>query len=102
MVFRSSNSEKRGKEVLKNLYYFPENQMLDCNQYVIVDNSGPVISLIGESDPLELGTIEAYVRVEVTDPQGILSVEIDVGAGNVAMISEGGDVYNYSWCSLDL
>ncbi len=37
MFFSSENSGKNGKEVLKNLYYFVENQMLDCNQYIIKD-----------------------------------------------------------------
>ncbi|MFW9819354.1 MAG: MBL fold metallo-hydrolase [Candidatus Thorarchaeota archaeon] len=37
MFFSSGDSEKKGKEVIKNLYYFSENQMLDCNQYIIED-----------------------------------------------------------------
>lgn len=37
MFFSSRESEKRGKEVINNLYYFSENQMLDCNQYIIED-----------------------------------------------------------------
>ncbi|MFW9971889.1 MAG: MBL fold metallo-hydrolase [Candidatus Odinarchaeota archaeon] len=35
MFFSSGESEKIGKEVIKNLYYFSENQMLDCNQFII-------------------------------------------------------------------
>ena len=35
MFFSMGSSAKRGKEVIDNLYYFTENQMLDCNQYVI-------------------------------------------------------------------
>ena len=37
MFFSKDESEKTGKEVIKNLYYFSENQMLDCNQYIIED-----------------------------------------------------------------
>jgi glyoxylase-like metal-dependent hydrolase (beta-lactamase superfamily II) len=35
MFFSSEEAEKRGKRVTNNLYYFSENQMLDCNQYII-------------------------------------------------------------------
>jgi len=37
VFFSKDESEKTGKEVIKNLYYFSENQMLDCNQYIIED-----------------------------------------------------------------
>ena len=37
MFFSSGESEKGGREVINNLYYFSENQMLDCNQYIIKD-----------------------------------------------------------------
>ena len=39
MFFSKDESEKTGKEVIKDLYYFSENQMLDCNQYIIEDQS---------------------------------------------------------------
>ncbi|MFX1313338.1 MAG: MBL fold metallo-hydrolase [Promethearchaeota archaeon] len=34
-----NESEKKGKEVIKNLYFFSEKQMLDCNQYIIENQS---------------------------------------------------------------
>ncbi|MBD3254664.1 MAG: MBL fold metallo-hydrolase [Candidatus Lokiarchaeota archaeon] len=37
MFLSGGTSTKRGKEVLNNLYYFSEHQMLDCNQYLIHD-----------------------------------------------------------------
>jgi len=52
MVFKSSSSEKRGKEVLKNLYYFSENQMLDCNQYCVVDINTDEIALFDAGNSL--------------------------------------------------
>ena len=44
MFFSKDESEKIGKEVIKNLFFFSENQMLDCNQYIIKDdNNGELI-----------------------------------------------------------
>jgi len=44
MFFSKDESEKIGKEVIKNLFFFSENQMLDCNQYIIKDdNTGELI-----------------------------------------------------------
>jgi len=37
MFSSSSESEKKGRKVLENLYFFSENQMLDCNQCIIKD-----------------------------------------------------------------
>ncbi|MBA7542508.1 hypothetical protein ES705_34831 [subsurface metagenome] len=38
MVFSGvSSSAKMGKRVIENVYYFAENPMLDCNQFIIVD-----------------------------------------------------------------
>ena len=54
MVFKSSSSEKRGKEVLKNLYYFSENQMLDCNQYCIIDSDSHEIALFDAGNSLSV------------------------------------------------
>jgi glyoxylase-like metal-dependent hydrolase (beta-lactamase superfamily II) len=36
-MFFSGQSIKTGKKVIKDLFYFSENQMLDCNQYLIHD-----------------------------------------------------------------
>ena len=57
MLFSSSSSEKRGKEVLKNLYYFSENQMLDCNQYCIIDHETDEIALFDPGNSLSLKSL---------------------------------------------
>ncbi|MFX0186884.1 MAG: MBL fold metallo-hydrolase [Candidatus Hodarchaeota archaeon] len=57
MFFSSSSSEKRGKEVLKNLYYFSENQMLDCNQYCIIDQETDEIALFDAGNSLSFKSL---------------------------------------------
>jgi glyoxylase-like metal-dependent hydrolase (beta-lactamase superfamily II) len=55
MLFSKDDSEKLGKEVIKNLYYFSENQMLDCNQYIIKDSNTGDLSLFDAGNAISLG-----------------------------------------------
>ncbi|MFX1363351.1 MAG: MBL fold metallo-hydrolase [Promethearchaeota archaeon] len=54
MFFSNRESEKRCKEVIKNLYYFSENQMLDCNQYIIKDSSTEKLALFDTGNGISL------------------------------------------------
>ncbi|MBY8985646.1 MAG: MBL fold metallo-hydrolase [Candidatus Lokiarchaeota archaeon] len=54
MFFEKDESEKIGKEVIKNLFYFSENQMLDCNQYVIKNNDTGDLSLFDAGNGISL------------------------------------------------
>ncbi len=54
MFFSSGDSEKKGKEVVKNLYYFSENQMLDCNQYIIKDPKTEELALFDTGNGISL------------------------------------------------
>lgn len=54
MFLSSEDSEKRGKEVIKNLYYFSENLMLDCNQYVILDPDSNELALFDAGNGISL------------------------------------------------
>ena len=54
MFFSKDDSEKLGKEVITNLYYFSENQMLDCNQYIIKDNDTGELSLFDAGNAISL------------------------------------------------
>ena len=54
MFLSSEDSEKRGKEVIKNLYYFSENLMLDCNQYIILDPDSNELALIDAGNGISL------------------------------------------------
>ncbi len=54
MFFSSREAEKKGKEVIKNLYYFSENQMLDCNQYIIKDSSSDKLALFDTGNGISL------------------------------------------------
>jgi len=54
MFFSSGDSEKKGKEVIKNLYYFSENQMLDCNQYIIKDPKTEELALFDTGNGISL------------------------------------------------
>ena len=50
----SDSGIKKGKEIFKNFYYFSEQQMLDCNQYVIVDQDTEEIALFDAGNGLSL------------------------------------------------
>lgn len=54
MFFSSGESEKRGKEVIKNLYFFSENQMLDCNQFIIEDQDSKELMLFDAGNGMSL------------------------------------------------
>jgi len=54
MFISKDDSEKIGREVLKNLYYFSENQMLDCNQYIIEDTNTSELSLFDAGNAISL------------------------------------------------
>ncbi len=54
-----SSSKKTGKEVIKNLFYFNENPMLDCNQYIIKDSESNEMTLFDAGNGISLkGLIE--------------------------------------------
>ena len=54
MFFTKDESEKIGKEVIKNLFFFAGNQMLDCNQYIIKDNNTGELSLFDAGNAISL------------------------------------------------
>ncbi|MFX1554037.1 MAG: MBL fold metallo-hydrolase [Promethearchaeota archaeon] len=54
MFFSSGEAEKRGTEVIKNLYFFSENQMLDCNQYIIEDQDSKELMLFDAGNGMSL------------------------------------------------
>ncbi|MHA2391689.1 MAG: MBL fold metallo-hydrolase [Promethearchaeota archaeon] len=54
MFFRKDDSEKIGKEVISGVYYFSENQMLDCNQYIIRDKTTSELTLIDAGNAISL------------------------------------------------
>jgi hydroxyacylglutathione hydrolase len=54
-----SGTVKQGKKVVENLYFFNENQMLDCNQYVLVNSDTDELSLFDAGNGVSLkGLIE--------------------------------------------
>lgn len=54
MFFSKEDSEKFGTEVIKDLYFFSENQMLDCNQYIIKDNDADQLFLFDGGNGISL------------------------------------------------
>ena len=54
MFFNRTSSEKIGKKIIENLYYFSENQILDCNQYCIVDKDTDEIALFDAGNSLSV------------------------------------------------
>ena len=56
-------SLKEGKQVIEDLYYFDENQMLDCNQYLIVNRDTDELSLFDTGNGISLnGLFEGRVN----------------------------------------
>jgi len=54
MFFSQDDSEKIGKEVIKNLFFFSENQMLDCNQYIIKNDETSELILFDAGNGISL------------------------------------------------
>ena len=62
MFLSGGSSAKKGKEVLKNVYYFSEDAMLDCNQYCIVDQQSGEIALFDAGNGISLKALIAGMR----------------------------------------
>ncbi len=54
MVFSSRTTVKNGKELIKNVFYFQEDAMLDCNVYCIVDHETDEIALFDAGNGISL------------------------------------------------
>jgi hydroxyacylglutathione hydrolase len=68
MFFPDSNSSaKLGRRVIKNVYYFGESPMLDCNQFILADNDTGELSLFDSGNGLSLKGL--------IDGMGILGLE---------------------------
>ncbi|MFX0028062.1 MAG: MBL fold metallo-hydrolase [Candidatus Hermodarchaeota archaeon] len=66
MFFSKDDSEKSGKQVINNLYYFSENQMLDCNQYIIRDSNTGDLSLFDAGNAISLdGLIKGIEKLNL-------------------------------------
>ncbi len=50
----SKSSVKLGRSVIKNVYYFEESPMLDCNQFILVDNDTEELTLFDSGNGLSL------------------------------------------------
>ncbi|UCC19109.1 MAG: MBL fold metallo-hydrolase [Promethearchaeota archaeon] len=74
MFFSSGESEKKGKEVKRNLYYFSENQMLDCNQYIIQDPDTNELTLFDAGNGLSLKGLFKGLEKCNLDPFNITKV----------------------------
>ncbi len=61
MFYNRGDSKKKAREVVKNLYFFPENGILDCNIFCLVDNASKEINLfdIGNATSLN-GLFEGF------------------------------------------
>jgi len=66
MFFSRESSIKKAKEILKNLYYFSEDPMLDCNQYCIIDQESGEIALFDAGNGISLkGLIEGMRNLDL-------------------------------------
>jgi len=66
MFFSSENSDKNGKEVLKNLFYFVESPMLDCNQYIIKNPDTNELALFDAGNGISLkGLFNGMVKFDL-------------------------------------
>ena len=50
----SNNSVKLGRSVIKNVFYFGESPMLDCNQFILVDDETGDLALFDSGNGLSL------------------------------------------------
>ena len=57
MFLTKDESDKVGKEVINNLYSFPEIQMLDCNQYIIKDQDSNELILFDAGNGISLESL---------------------------------------------
>jgi glyoxylase-like metal-dependent hydrolase (beta-lactamase superfamily II) len=62
MFLSGGSSLKKGKEVLKNIYYFSEDAMLDCNQYCVVDRETDEIALFDAGNGISLKALIAGMK----------------------------------------
>lgn len=74
MFFSSGETEKKGKEVIKNLYYFSEDQMLDCNQYIIKDPDTKELTLFDAGNGISLKGLFKGMAQYNLDPSNITKV----------------------------
>jgi glyoxylase-like metal-dependent hydrolase (beta-lactamase superfamily II) len=66
MFLDKDDSEKSGKEIISNLYYFSEKPMLDCNQYIINNDETNEISLFDAGNALSLeGLLKGMERLNL-------------------------------------
>ncbi|MHA1987081.1 MAG: MBL fold metallo-hydrolase [Promethearchaeota archaeon] len=67
MFFSKDDSEKRGIEVIKNLFFFSENQMLDCNQYIIKNDETSELILFDAGNGISLtGLIKGMEKLNLS------------------------------------
>ncbi len=57
MFLDKDDSEKPGKEIIHNLYYFQEKPMLDCNQYIVNNDETNEISVFDAGNALSLESL---------------------------------------------
>jgi len=74
MFFSSRESEKLGREIIQDLYYFPENQMLDCNQYIIEDQDTKELTLFDAGNGISLKDLFKGMEKQNLDPFNISKV----------------------------
>jgi glyoxylase-like metal-dependent hydrolase (beta-lactamase superfamily II) len=74
MLFSSGDTEKNSKEVIKNLYYFSENQMLDCNQYIIKDPDTEELVLFDAGNGISLKGLFKGMEKQNLNPHNISKV----------------------------
>jgi glyoxylase-like metal-dependent hydrolase (beta-lactamase superfamily II) len=74
MFFSRGDTEKKGKEVIKNLYYFAENQMLDCNQYIIEDFDSKDLALFDAGNGISLNGLFKGMEKYNLDPNNITKI----------------------------
>jgi len=74
MFFSGGDSEKKGKEIIKNLYYFSENQMLDCNQFIIKDPDTEELVLFDAGNGISLNGLFKGMKKHNLNPHNIIKV----------------------------
>ncbi len=71
--FEGTNT-KRGTKVINNLYYFSENQMLDCNQFAIINENSEEIALFDAGNGRSLKGLFNGMKKLGLNPENITKI----------------------------
>ena len=87
----TESSAKKGQQVISDVYYFEESQMLDCNQFIINDISTGELALFDSGNGISLKSLfEGMNNMSV----GVVEQLIEYARGNKPIHSVNPEVWD--------